>query len=159
MRAIVFALTILLFVGCDSNKIYDNIVEFDDRAWKVAQPAEFEFVVSDTAEHYDISCTLRNSLDYPFARIFIHYALTDSAGREISKQMISNFLFDQKTGEPNGASGLGDVYDHELPLLKNYSFPYSGKYKVRLEQMMRQDTLRGVLATGLLVQVHPQEKN
>jgi hypothetical protein len=88
MRSSFFILAILVLTGCDSNKLYDNAVEFKDRSWKVTEPVELEFVVSNISDRYDIFCTLRNSLDYPYARVFINYSLMDSTGQELSKKMI-----------------------------------------------------------------------
>jgi gliding motility-associated lipoprotein GldH len=153
-----FLVAAFLAAGCDSNKISDQVLEFNDRSWKVSQPAEFEFIVSDTNTLYNISCTLRNSLDYPYARLFVNYTLTDSIGQKISEKMISEYLFDQKTGEPQGQSGLGDLYDHRFPLLRGYKFNHSGKFKLKMEQVMRQDTLKGVLAVGLLIEKSEPEQ-
>jgi hypothetical protein len=47
---------------------------------------------------------------------------------------------------------LGDIYDHRFLLLQNYEFKFPGKYKVKLDQMMRQDTLMGVLAAGIIIE-------
>ena len=57
-----------------------------------------------------------------------------------------------KTGKPFGTSGLGDIYDHRFELLKDYQFPTRGKYRIKLEQMMRMDTLHGILAVGVRVE-------
>ena len=142
----------LLAVGCDSNKVFDEAIDFPDRAWKISQPVELTFEIPSDTIGYDLSCTVRNSLDYPYARLFLNYTLTDSVGKELSKKMVVQYLFDQKTGEPQGSSGLGDIYDHRFTLLQSYRFSYAGKYKMKLEQVMRQDTLQGVLAVGLLVE-------
>lgn len=147
-----YVVAAFLVAGCDSAKISDQVLEFNDRSWKVLEPAEFEFKINDIGSPYDVSFTVRNSLDYPFARLFVNYTLVDSVGQELSKKLIANYLFDQKSGEPNGRSGLGDLYDHRFPLLKNYSFRYPGRFKIKMEQAMRQDTLQGVLAVGLHVE-------
>jgi gliding motility-associated lipoprotein GldH len=99
---------------------------------------------------------VRNSTDYPFARLFVNYDLKkDSIA--LSKELISVYLFDQKTGKPFGNSGIGDIYDHQFFLLKNYSFKKMGQYQMGLKQFMRQDTIPGILAVGLRVEV--VEKN
>ena len=85
------------------------------------------------------------------------YSLHDSTGAELEKKLVSKLLFDDKTGEPHGNSGLGDLYDHRLPLILNYQFEKSGKYRVKFEQFMRTDTLSGVLAVGLRVETYTAE--
>jgi gliding motility-associated lipoprotein GldH len=66
--------------------------------------------------------------------------------------MINSFLFDEKTGKPNGNSGLGDIYDQQFLLLKDYAFTQPGDYTIQFEQFMRTDSLQGVLAIGVRVE-------
>jgi gliding motility-associated lipoprotein GldH len=144
---------ILLLAGCDSNRVFEEYTEFSDRIWKTNNSASFEFEIKDTAKKYNLYYNVRNSLDYPYARFFVQYALLDSSGIEISRKLVSNFLFDQKTGRPLGRSGLGDVYDNQFIILENQEFKYPGTYKIQLEQFNRQDSLQGILAVGLRVEI------
>jgi gliding motility-associated lipoprotein GldH len=147
-----FFFTLLFLAGCDSNRVFEDYKEFDDRTWKVTDPVVFEFQIKDASKKYNLYYNVRNSLEYPYARIFVQYSLTDSIGTELTKKLTSNFLFDQKTGRPLGRSGLGDVLDNQFLLLSNQSFKTEGTYRFRLDQFNRQDTLRGVLAVGLRVE-------
>ena len=153
MRALLgFAFIATFLLGCDDERVYDKNVDFDARYWLVSEKPVFEFEITDTLQSYDLSCNVRNSLAYPYARIFITWYLRDSTEALLGKKLVSNLLFDDKTGEPFGNSGLGDIYDHTIPLKVNYRFPYPGKFKVSFEQFMRTDTLSGVLAIGLRVE-------
>jgi gliding motility-associated lipoprotein GldH len=142
-----------LLVSCDSNRVYEDNVDFKDRTWKITEPAQLEFDITDTTKRYNLYLDIRNSLDYPYARLFVNYNLIDPVGAEGSKKMITEYLFDQKTGKPNGSSGLGDIYDHQFLFLEKHAFLKLGKHKVKFEQFMRQDTLQGVLAVGLRVEM------
>jgi gliding motility-associated lipoprotein GldH len=143
---------LFLLTSCDPNRIYEDNIEFKDRTWKITEPAQLEFDIADTTKRCNLYLDVRNSLDYPYSRLFVNYNLIDPTGAEVSKKMIAEYLFDQKTGEPNGKSGLGDIYDHQFLFLEKYHFQKLGKYKVKFEQFMRQDTLQGVLAVGLRVE-------
>lgn len=142
----------VILLSCDEDRLYEKNFDFPSRGWLVTERPEFEFQIDDTLQAYNLYCNLRNSLTYPYARIFITYYLKDSADAVLEKKLVSNLLFNDKTGEPFGNSGLGDIYDHSIPLKQNYRFPKSGKYKVAFEQFMRTDTLSGVLAVGLRVE-------
>ncbi len=146
-----FAIGFILF-SCDGNRVFENNFEFKDRAWKVIEEPRFEFIIPSSVESYNLYYNVRNSLDYPHARIFVTWHLYDSTGRELSKKLVFNYLFDEKTGRPFGDSGLGDLYDHRFPILEKYSFPYRGKYSVKLDQFSRQDTLQGIIAVGVRVE-------
>ncbi|NOS93448.1 MAG: gliding motility lipoprotein GldH [Cyclobacteriaceae bacterium] len=150
-RSFIFVTLVFLF-SCDSNRVFEDNIEFADRTWKISEPALLEFQIADASKSYNLYLDIRNSVDYPYSRIFVNYSLQDSAGTELSKKQMAEYLFDQKTGEPNGSSGLGDVYDHQFPIAGNLKFTKPGKYKARFEQFMRKDTLQGILAVGLRVE-------
>jgi gliding motility-associated lipoprotein GldH len=149
-----FAFVIIgsILVSCDDQRVYERNIDLNSRFWPIEEKPEFEFEITDSLESYNIYCNVRNSLDYPFARIFITYFLKDSAGVTLQKDLVRQLLFDEKTGEPFGDSGLGDIYDHRIPLKRGHRFPYAGKYRVSFEQFMRTDSLAGVLAVGLRVE-------
>ena len=147
-----FAVIVVCFICCDEQRVFEKNTDFDSRYWLVNDTAEFEFDIRDSLESYNLYCNVRNSLDYPYARIFVTYYLKDSTGVVMEKDLIGKLLFDDKTGEPFGESGLGDLYDHRLLLKQGYRFPHPGKYRVSFEQYMRTDTLAGVLAVGLRVE-------
>lgn len=147
-----FALFILLLASCDEDRVFEKNHDFHARYWPVSERPQFEFEITDTLQRFNLYCNVRSSLDYPFARIFITYYLQDSSGVLLEKALVSNLLFDEKTGEPMGESGLGDLYDHRIALKKDYRFPYAGKYRISFEQFMRTDTLSGVLAVGVRVE-------
>ena len=138
--------------SCDTNRVYEINHDFEDRTWKINEPQEFEFRIDDPEKKYNLYYNVRNSLDYPYSRIFITYHLEDSLGNELQSQLKTQDLFDQKTGAPFGSSSLGDIYDHQFLLLNEYEFKLPGTYKLKLEQFTRQDTLKGVLAIGARVE-------
>ncbi|HMR56378.1 MAG TPA: gliding motility lipoprotein GldH [Cyclobacteriaceae bacterium] len=152
MRFLLFCLATVLLTACDSSRVFENYVEFKERAWSVQEPVSFEFEITDTQQPYNLYYEVRNSLDYPWQRIFVQYQLADSTGAVLVHKLVSNYLF-EKDGEPLGRSGLGDVYDHRFVVLPEYTFAQRGKYKFTLQQENRQDTVAGVLAIGLRVEI------
>jgi gliding motility-associated lipoprotein GldH len=153
MRIIgLFAAMAWLFIACDDSRVYEKNEDFDDRAWVDTVKPEFEFQITDTLQRYNIYCNIRNSVSYPYSRLFVTYYLQDSAGKVQQTKLIDHLLFDPKTGEPHGTSGLGDIYDHRALMIQSHRFPYIGKHKIRLEQFMRADTLSGIMAVGIRVE-------
>jgi gliding motility-associated lipoprotein GldH len=150
-KVALFLFCIALY-ACDSNRVYENNQEFGDRTWKVIEEPRFEFTVPNASDRYNVYYNVRNSLDFPYARIFVTWHLYDSTGKELSKKLVFNDLFDEKTGRPLGDSGLGDLYDHRFSILENYSFAHPGKYSLKLDQFNRRDTLQGVIAVGVRVE-------
>jgi gliding motility-associated lipoprotein GldH len=153
MKALVFGcLIFFVLFACDHSRLYEQNTDFSDRYWTVNEKPEFEFTIDQPADKYTLYGNIRNSVSYPYARIFFNYYLQDSTGADIETKLVSQYLFDAKTGKPFGNSGLGDIYDHSFPLLTDYQFKHRGRYKIKLEQLMRVDTLQGILAVGVRVE-------
>ncbi|HTE31036.1 MAG TPA: gliding motility lipoprotein GldH [Chryseolinea sp.] len=142
----------IVLLGCEDNRVYEHITDFDQRQWLVSEKPTFEFVIDDTTSNYNLYGDVRNSVSYPYSRFFFTYYLQDSSGVDVQKKLMTEFLFDAKTGKPFGKSGIGDLYDHRFLLLKNYQFKTKGKYRMVFEQFMRMDALPGILAVGLRVE-------
>lgn len=153
MKVFLPIVILALFVaGCDDARVYEVNHDFEQRVWLASEKPEFEFEITNTVDRYSLYCNVRNSVSFPYSRLFIKYQLTDSTGKLLEGKMIPAFLFDQQTGKPQGSSGLGDIYDQRFPIISDYKFTSRGKYKVSFEQFMRTDTLEGVLAVGLRVE-------
>ncbi|NJN41817.1 MAG: gliding motility lipoprotein GldH [Flammeovirgaceae bacterium] len=115
LRLIAFALGIILFCSaCDSTRVFEQNQEFEDRVWPIGQLAEFSVTIDSDTLPYNLYYNVRNTSDYPNARIFLTYYLLDSTGTELESKLIDNFLFDLKTGKPLGSSGIGDLFDHRF---------------------------------------------
>jgi len=142
--------TVLLF-SCQQETQYHTIYDIDDY-WRSAAPLEFPFEITDTAIAYTINCDLRNSSDYEWSRFFMTYTLRDSAGQLLDSLFLEKNLFDPVTGAPEGKAGIGDLYEHEITVRKGYHFPVRGKYTIRLGQMMRTDSLTGVVSAGIRIE-------
>ncbi len=143
------AIVVLFFSSCDDQRVFEKNADFHQRFWQVSERPDFDFTIADSLQRYSLYCNVRNSLDYPWARIFITWTLRDSTGAVLERELTQHMLFDEKTGEPFGGSALGDIYDHRISLKRGYVFPHTGKFNISLEQYMRTDTLAGVLAVGV----------
>lgn len=143
----------LVVMACgDNSRQFEEYTDLNERQWLVGEKPRFEFEIANVQQKYNLYGNIRNTVSYPYARLFYTYTLQDSTGKEIEKNLLSEFLFDAKSGKPFGKSGLGDLYDHRFIMLKDFQFKNPGKYVVTFEQFMRMDTLQGISAVGLRVE-------
>lgn len=147
----------LLLYSCDGNRVYEKNIDFEGRVW--AEPAiqEFQFDIEDSGKQYDIYLNIRNSLLYPFQNLYTTIVLEDSLGNELSRTLKNSALFDETTGEPLG-KGLGDLFDHQIPVFNTYTFPEKGRYSIFVSQSMRMDTLNEVMAIGIRIETVEKKK-
>ncbi|MFZ1808171.1 MAG: gliding motility lipoprotein GldH [Cyclobacteriaceae bacterium] len=152
MRIFLVLIPLLVLFSCDLSRVNEQQVDFSEKAWLVQDKPQFEFDIKDHTQNYNLYYTVRNSLDFPFSRLFVNYSLTDSTNTQLRKDLLSTYLFDQKSGKPFGDSGIGDLFDHRFPIVTNYHFDKPGKYSITLEQFNRLDTLQGILSVGIRVE-------
>jgi gliding motility-associated lipoprotein GldH len=152
MRAFVFLFLCVAISACDSTRVFEENNDFEKRSWINTEDPTFFVNIPDPNQSYNVKVNFRNSLEYPKANLYYRFTLKDSLGRDVEQKLITNFLFDEKTGEPFGSSGLGDIFDHQFPVLENYRFKYAGEFKIELKQFMRIDTLSGILSAGIRVE-------
>lgn len=141
-----------MLISCDSNRVYEVNTDFAETKWLATDTLLFPFSIADTATRYHVILNVRNSIDFETARLFIDYELVDSTSAPIRRRLIEHALFDKKSGEPFGESGLGDIYEHHILVEPNLAFPYKGKYLIKLNHMMRVDALQEVLSVGIKVE-------
>lgn len=153
MKTVGFIVAFMIVLSaCDTNRVFEKNISLEDQLWLINNKPSFDFVVTDTASRYNLYCNIRNEVSYPKSNIYFTYYLTDTTGKVFEKKLISEFLFDKKTGKPFGKTALGDIYDHSIPILKRYAFKQPNTYRVTFEQFMRADSLAGILAVGLRIE-------
>jgi gliding motility-associated lipoprotein GldH len=154
MKKVLFgSIFMLAFVGCDDTRVAETYTDLTNNQWIQQEKIRYEFKIRDLGKSYNLLCNIRNSSDYPYARLFLGYTLKDSTGTTIANNLVSTFLFDAKSGHPLGTSGVGDIFDNQIMLLEKYSFNYPGRYTLELEQEMRLDTLAGIHAVGYRLEI------
>lgn len=149
-------LIILLFLisgltACDSNRIYEENIDLENKTWIADSSVSFQFQIKNPENKYNLYYNLRNTISYPFQNIYVNYTLEDTLGNKIAGELINKDLFHPKTGKPYG-DGLGDIFDHQFPLLEDYQFEKAGAYRITLEQFMRRDSLPEILSVGVRVE-------
>ncbi len=149
MRAGLLAfLMAAMTIACREGTSYHTVYDIDDH-WRSDAPLIFRVTMDDTVSAYGIYCDLRNSSDYAWSRFFVAYTLRDSTGRLLDSALVERTLFDPVTGKPMGEGGIGDLFEHEFPLRKDIRFPHGGTYTLQLSQMMRTDSLTGIVSAGI----------
>ncbi|MFM7195581.1 MAG: gliding motility lipoprotein GldH [Bacteroidota bacterium] len=142
------AILMVVFSACQQGTEYHTVYDIDDY-WRSSAPLTFRISIPDSVSGYTINCDIRNTSDYEWSRFFASYTLTDSTGAVLDSTLAEMTLFDPVSGKPGGKAGIGDLYEHEFPIRKNFRFPHAGAYIIRLNQMMRRDSLTGIASAGI----------
>ena len=141
----------LIMSGCDENVVYKAHEDIDDGLWYIKNKPTFKVEIKDTTATYNMYYLLRNTLQYPYYNLYLTRKFESPDNKVISNTLEEVYLSNEATGKPFG-HGLGDLFDHKIPFLKNYRFPRSGIYTFTLAQSMRQNPLPFVMSVGIGVE-------
>ena len=152
MLRFIFFLTIVVgLAACDKSRVYETNQDFKNGIWKSTDTLRFDFNIADTSKRYNVILNVRNTIDFETVRLFINYNLADS-NKVLRTRLIEQNLFDRKTGEPFGESGLRNIYTHHFTVEPSIKFSSPGTYQIKLNHMMRVDELAEILSIGIRVE-------
>ena len=142
-------LAIFFFSSCDSNRIFEENHEIVGNLWGSNNIIKFDVNVVDTISSNNFYVNVRNADGYPYNNLFLFIKTTFPNGK-ISTDTLECVLADEK-GKWLG-SGMGDIYDNQIPFKRNVRFPMSGKYTFEMQQGMRLDSIPLIMDVGLRIE-------
>jgi gliding motility-associated lipoprotein GldH len=138
----------LIVSSCATIDLYEKNVAIPGHEWKSSHQPEFTFVIKDTSSTYQVFFIIRHSEKYNYNNIWINL-YSQPPGDTLRKVPYELQLATNEKGWL--ASGLDDIYEHRIGLTDEIKLK-AGEYKLRLENIMREDPLMHVLSIGLRVE-------
>ncbi len=142
-------LLVILFSSCDSKRVFEDNTTFPDYTWDVKNKPVFEVNIEDTTVRYNLYVNVRNASHYQYANIYIFVTINFPNGKT-RKDTVECVLADAN-GQWKG-DGAGDIWDNQIPWMKNIKFPLAGKYKFEYEHAMRTEQVPFIMDVGLRVE-------
>jgi gliding motility-associated lipoprotein GldH len=149
-RILLIGLMALLIAGCNTINLFEKNVAVPDNAWKYEFQPEIDFDIADTTSFYNIFFVFRHTEAFAFNNIWVKVTSTSPGDSASTTQQFDFPLTSQNrwTG-----SAMDDIYEHRIMIYNGpVKFKRSGKYKVKLQQVMRESPLHSVLNVGLRVE-------
>ncbi len=141
----------ILLISCDTTTILKDNADIDNAKWLIKDAPTFTFEVTDTLASYNVFYNVRNNRKYAYHNLYVTHYLTAPNKKIIHQHLDEIILFDETTGQPLG-TGLGDIYDHKVLAFKDFRFPMKGKYKIMMQQYMRQNPLLDIVSAGFTIE-------
>ena len=148
---LIFISMFLILISCNKNSIYEDQLSLEDQIWNQDQKAVFEFDIDNTEEYYDFFINIRNTEDYPYSNIYLFTTLY-FPNNKIAVDTFQCILADQQ-GRWIG-SGVGGLHENRIRFARNKALPLTGKYKIEINQAMREEALEGVSDVGFAIEIH-----
>jgi gliding motility-associated lipoprotein GldH len=144
---------LMLAVGAcnvtDQKMIVDQNNQIDNQNWSYNNKVISDFTIADESALYNLYFNLRVTPDYRYSNIFVLIHQTGPDHKTITTRF--EFKLANLDGEWLG-QGTGNLYSYQLPFKTRYRFPTKGKYRIQIEQNMRDNPLHEVSDAGLRVE-------
>lgn len=142
-------------VSCDKNQIFDEYKTIED-GWNQKDIIKFEFEQQKSNKPYNLFLNVRDNDDYEFSNLYVIVKLEQPKGK------IKVDTLEYEMANPDGSlmgNGWSDVKENKLWYKENFVFPETGKYKVSIEQAVRQngkikgvEVLHGITEVGFRIE-------
>lgn len=146
-------IALIVLSSCKQGVVYSDSRKIPGYSWAIDSIITFSTSIEDTVSAFDINLVIRTDKDYPYRNIFMFIG-TSSPANERIRDTVEYYLADQK-GNWYG-SGLGDINGLTVPFKTNVRFPYPGTYTFRIQQGMRDQSLKGVTDIGIFIEKRTQ---
>ena len=149
MRTLVLIGTIVMFISCNNNIVFEDYSAFKNQTWNADSSVVFNYFIADTICKNQIVIKVRHTTDYEFQNLFLFVKAEKTDTLEL--------LLANKEGKWLG-KGVGDVREVELVYVKDKVFPKKGEFTFEIEQAVRYGELEkiqhlnNIQAIGLSIQ-------
>ena len=140
---------VLFFSSCDSKRVFEQNQAIPESGWAGTNILKFNVDIKDPSTATNFYINVRNADGYPYNNLFLFIKTTFPNGK-MSKDTLECILADEK-GKWLG-SGMGDLYDNQIPFKKNVRFPLAGTYSFEIEQGMRTENIPLIMDVGLRIE-------
>src|ERR1035437_6282890 len=121
---------VLLFYSCDRTRIFEQNSAIPEIGWSCKSVIKFDVDITNLNAPTNFYVNVRNADGYPYSNLFLFIKTTFPSGK------MSNDTLECILANENGkwlGSGLGDIYDNQIPFKRNVRFPEVGKYTFEIQ--------------------------
>ncbi|MDR0738000.1 MAG: gliding motility lipoprotein GldH [Prevotellaceae bacterium] len=144
-----------LFTACTTPATFEKIVKLNNDKWLKDSVINITLPITDTLGVYAIIVDLRNNNDYPFRNIHLFVDVVSPTGITVCDTV--EYELSDMQGKWLGKRGSYWI-DHRLSYRPTVIFPETGHYAFGIRHGMRADTLLGIGAVGLRLELIDIEK-
>lgn len=140
---------LLALASCDSNRVFEQNVDFTSETWHKDSIVTFDVQISDSNAIYNVFINSRIRGPYKYNNMYL-FVTTELPYNHTLRDTLECIL-----AEADGkwlGKGFGNIWSNKIPYRKNVKFPYAGIYTFKLEQAMRDDELKYVASAGLRIE-------
>lgn len=154
-RLVLIAVLLCVILGilqsCGPKYIHNDLQKVNDQGWDYAEVLKFPFTLNDTSISYDLILEVDHSDEFKSQNLYVRIHTIQPSAR-LEQAIVSLSLADQ-TGR-----WLGKCRGHQcrvdIMLQENFKITTPGRYRIEIEQYMREKLITGVEGFRLKVIEH-----
>jgi gliding motility-associated lipoprotein GldH len=142
-------IAVMLLSSCDSSRIFEENTSIPEYKWFQDNIIKFEVDIEDEKMPTNFYINIRNADGYPYSNIYI-FIKTTFPDNKTAVDTLECILADEQ-GNWLG-SGMGDIFDNQIPFKRNVKFPTKGKYTFELQHGMRGKFVPLIMDIGMRIE-------
>lgn len=152
LKAIALFVSVIVFFSCNPTVgVFEKNVSIPNHEWSSQFRPEIQFEVTDTSALYNIYVVVRHKDEYRFNNLWLNIYTIAPGDSSARKQSLDLRLANDEKGWLG--SGMDDIYEQRILVTRQPAqLARPGVYKFRLENIMREDPLTGIMNAGIRVE-------
>jgi gliding motility-associated lipoprotein GldH len=138
--------SIVLLTSCDTKRVFDENKDFPENIWDRNNKVSFNVTIADTVSPHNVYINVRNADGFPYSNLYLFIHSTFPNGEKYTDTL--ECVLADGNGKWLG-SGMGDIYDNQIPFKHHVRFKVPGNYTFELEQGMRLEKLPLIMDVGI----------
>lgn len=151
-KYLTLSIFLAFIISCDNSNVYkehksiNNDFNFDFVSWKKTDTLNYEIILDKVHKDLKPILSIRHAMHYPFSNIKLKLECLTPDGK------LKNTTLDLVLAENNmfKGSGMGDLWDIDIPVSIPVKFNQKGKYNLIINQDMM-EKLPGILEVGFIL--------
>lgn len=135
--------------ACNNKVVFEQYQHIPEKNWHKDSVLNFTITVDDTVKNNNFLINVRNDVNYKYSNLWLFLQIEQPDGKTIDDK------FEIVLADPSGkwlGSGFSGLKTRESVYRRNVFFPVSGEYKVRIQQGMRENNLKGISDIGIRIE-------
>ena len=147
MKKLIIPFILLLNVACHPSTVFEKYEELPEENWNRYKVIEFTTSIPDSGL-YNLTLNIRHTTDYEMANLWCFLSTRSQAEKQLKDTI------NIKIAEPDGRwlGKGGTIKTIEQNINRNPVFLPQGEVKIRIEQGMRLEDMKGIKNVGIKIE-------
>ena len=142
-----------ILFACNKMDVFEKNVSLPNHSWQSNFQPAIEFEITDTASVYNLYIVVRHTNSYKYNNLWIKATVQEPGSEKTQSRQYDLLLANDSEGWLG--DGMDDIFEHRILIQPRTKFSKPGKYRIIIQQIMRQDPLEHVMNIGLRVEKAP----